>query len=204
VPDIVADDLDLLLVGVNPSPWSGWAGLHFAHPTNRLWAVLHGAGLTPDHLGPDETAALLAAGIGITNLVDRATARAAEVRADELRAGRDRLARLVGARRPRRVAVLGLQAYRTAYAAPRAAAGRQETRVAGRPLWVLPNPSGLNAGWRSARLVEAYRALAAPAASGVAGTDGHETDEQDEGEEEAEEADVDPGDDLRGGHEPLA
>jgi TDG/mug DNA glycosylase family protein len=159
VPDVLADDLAVLLVGVNPSLASGWAGLHFAHPGNRLWTVLHQAGLTPRRLRPDETDALLASGVGITNLVDRATARASEVGPDELRAGRGRLERLVSRCRPRRVAVLGLQAFRAAFEAPRASTGRAERHVAGRPAWVLPNPSGLNAGWSTPRLVDAYRAL---------------------------------------------
>jgi TDG/mug DNA glycosylase family protein len=159
VPDIVSGSLDLLLVGVNPSLWSGWSGYHFANPSNRLWPVLAAAGLTPRQLHPSETDELLAAGIGVTNLVNRATARADEVTADELRAGVARLEALVERWRPGVVAVLGLTAYRTAFGRTKAAVGRQRETLAGRTLWLLPNPSGLNAGWQLPRLVAAYREL---------------------------------------------
>jgi double-stranded uracil-DNA glycosylase len=159
VPDLVSDSLDLLLVGVNPSLWSGWSGYHFGNPSNRLWPVLHGAGLTPRRLSPQDTGELLAAGIGITNLVNRATARADELDSAELRAGVSRLAETVRRWRPGIVAVLGMTAYRTAFGRPRAEVGRQPEPIAGRPLWLLPNPSGLNAGWQLPRLIAAYAEL---------------------------------------------
>jgi double-stranded uracil-DNA glycosylase len=159
VPDVLRDGLDLLLVGINPGLRSAREGLHFAHPGNRLWATLAEAGLTPRRLAPDETEALLDAGVGITNLVARATARADEVTPDELVAGRHRLARLVEERQPRRVAVLGLGAYRTAFDQPGATVGRQPGTLGGRPLWLLPNTSGLNAAWQRPRLVAAFRAV---------------------------------------------
>jgi len=159
VPDLVAAGLRVLLVGINPGLWSGWAGLHFANPANRLWPVLHAAGLTPRRLRPEDTAELLACGIGITNLVARATARADELEAGELRAGLTPLSALVGRWQPGIVAVLGLTAYRIAFGQPKAQVGPQQQPVGGRPVWLLPNPSGLNAGWRMERLVEAYAEL---------------------------------------------
>jgi TDG/mug DNA glycosylase family protein len=166
VPDLVSASLKVLLVGVNPSLWSGWSGYHFANPSNRLWPVLHQAGLTPRRLHPSETGDLLAAGIGITNLVDRATARADELDAAELRAGIPRLIALTERWRPAHVAVLGLTAYRTAFARPRAKAGPQQETLGGRPLWLLPNPSGLNATWQLPRLVAAYAELGAALRAG--------------------------------------
>jgi TDG/mug DNA glycosylase family protein len=159
VPDVVSEATNLLLVGVNPSLWSGWSGYHFANPSNRLWPVLHQADLTPRRLHPSEVSDLLAAGIGITNLVNRATARADELSAEELVAGVPRLEALAARWQPRYVAVLGLGAYRTAFGRPRAQVGRQPETIAGCPLWLLPNQSGLNAGWQLPRLVEAYRDL---------------------------------------------
>jgi TDG/mug DNA glycosylase family protein len=136
IPDLVAPDLRVLLVGINPSLWSGWSGSHFE-----------------DH---DE---LLAAGIGITNLVNRATARADELTADEIRTGLPRLRRTVARWRPRCVAVLGVTAYRTAFADPKAQVGEQPERLEGVPLWVLPNPSGLNAHYQQADLTAVYARL---------------------------------------------
>jgi double-stranded uracil-DNA glycosylase len=159
VPDLVSDSLHLLLVGVNPSLWSGWSGYHFGNPTNRLWPVLHAAGLTPRRLHPSETEELLAAGIGITNLVNRATARADELEPDELRAGVARLEATVARYRPGTVAVLGMTAYRTAFGRPRAQVGLQPETIGGRPVWLLPNPSGLNASWQLPRLAAAYAEL---------------------------------------------
>jgi double-stranded uracil-DNA glycosylase len=161
VPDLVAEGLRVLLVGVNPSLWSGYSGYHFGNPGNRLWPVLHQAGLTPRRLRPGENAELLAAGIGVTNLVDRSTARADELDQEELRSGVARLESLVRRDQPETVAVLGLTAYRAAFGRPRAGVGRQPEPLAGRPLWLLPNPSGLNASWQLPRLVTAYAELRA-------------------------------------------
>lgn len=159
VPDLVRPGLAVLLCGINPSLTSGAVGLHFATPGNRLWPALHAAGWTDRRLLPHETADLLAAGIGITNLVPRATARADELTDDELRAGLPRLEALAERVRPRVVAFLGLSAYRVATGERRAAVGPLDRAIGGVPGWLLPNPSGLNASWQLPRLAEAYAAL---------------------------------------------
>ena len=112
IPDLGGPGVRILLVGINPSLWSGWAGLHFARPGNRLWRTLHEAGFTDRVLSPDETAAILAAGLGITNLVARATARADELDAAEIAAGVAPLRRLLRAWQPAVVAFLGISTYR--------------------------------------------------------------------------------------------
>jgi TDG/mug DNA glycosylase family protein len=166
IPDLVGPGIATLLVGINPSLYSGWTGLHFARPGNRLWRTLHEAGLTERRLHPEETQAILAAGLGITNLVARATARADELAAAEIRAGVDPLRRLVRRCRrrwggPTRVAVLGVSAYRVAFDRPRATVGRQPEAFEGAALWVLPNPSGLNAHYQQPALTAAYAELRA-------------------------------------------
>jgi TDG/mug DNA glycosylase family protein len=145
VPDVVADGLRLLISGINPGLWSAWSGHHFARPGNRFWTALHRAGLTDRVLRPDEERELLGRGIGVTNLVRRATAAADELSRDELLAGGRALEAFVARWRPAAVAVLGMGAYRTAFGRPRAPIGRQEEPLAGATLWVLPNPSGLQA-----------------------------------------------------------
>jgi double-stranded uracil-DNA glycosylase len=159
IPDLIGPDLRVLLVGINPSLWSGWSGRHFGRPTNRLWTTLHEAGLTPRRLAPEDTDELLAAGIGITNLVARSTARADELSDDEIRAGVPGLRTLVREWRPRAVAVLGVSAYRVAFARPKAVVGRQPEAFEGSLLWVLPNPSGLNAHYQQPALTAEYAAL---------------------------------------------
>jgi TDG/mug DNA glycosylase family protein len=159
IRDVIADDLDVLFVGINPGLYSGAVGHHFARPGNRFWTVLHRAGFTDRVLAPGEQRELLAVGCGITNLVARTTARADELSADELRAGGRRLVRLVRRRRPARVAVLGVTAYRAAFDRPRAVVGRQPEPLAGTELWVLPNPSGLNAHYQLPQLAEAFAEL---------------------------------------------
>lgn len=159
VPDLVAPGLHVLFVGINPSNCSGAAGFHFATPGNRFWPALHGAGFTDRQLRPDETDALRAQGIGITNLVNRATARADEVDTSELRVGAERVRRAVRSLRPRAVAVLGVGAFRSAFAEPEVRFGHQPVHLEGSALWVLPNPSGLNAHYTVARLVESYSEL---------------------------------------------
>ncbi|HSV66505.1 MAG TPA: G/U mismatch-specific DNA glycosylase [Mycobacteriales bacterium] len=145
IPDVVGPGLAVLFCGINPGLWSGATGHHFARPGNRFWPALHLAGFTPRRLRPDEQDLLPTYGLGITNLVSRATARAAELSAAELRAGGEVLAGLVGRLCPGVVAVVGVTAYRTAFDRPNAAVGPQPVKLAGAPLWVLPNPSGLNA-----------------------------------------------------------
>ena len=159
MPDLVRPGLAVLLCGINPSLWSAAVGLHFASPSNRLWPTLHASGWTPRRLAPWETAQVLAAGLGITNLVPRATARADELADDELREGLPRLAALAERVQPRWVAFLGLSSYRVATGERRAAVGPQDRQVGGARVWLLPNPSGLNASWQLPRLAEAYGSL---------------------------------------------
>ena len=161
VPDLVRPGLRVLLVGINPSLWTGWSGYHFGRPSNRLWPTLHQAGLTDRRLRPEDAAELLAAGIGITNLVNRATARADELTDDEIRAGVPRLEATVRTYAPGTVAVLGITAYRTAFARPKATVGPQPETVEGAALWVLPNPSGLNAHYQQPDLTAVYARMAA-------------------------------------------
>jgi TDG/mug DNA glycosylase family protein len=163
IPDLVAAGLRVLLVGINPSLYSGWSGRHFARPGNRLWRTLHESGFTDRLLHPSETEAILAAGLGISNLVAGATARADELTADELRAGTEPLALLVRRWRPGYVAFLGVSTYRVAYDARRAAVGPQDHSIEAARVWVLPNPSGLNAHYQQPALTAAYAELRAAA-----------------------------------------
>lgn len=168
IPDLVGPGLRVLLVGINPSLYSGWSGTHFARPGNRLWRTLFDAGFTERRLHPSEGEAILAAGLGITNLVARATARADELSDEEIRAGLAPLGALVRRCRrrwagPTHVAFLGVSAYRAAFALRRAAIGGQDAEFEGARVWVLPNPSGLNAHYQQPALTAAYRELAATA-----------------------------------------
>jgi double-stranded uracil-DNA glycosylase len=162
VRDVVAPGLRVLFVGINPSLYSAAVGHHFARPGNRFWPALHLAGLTPRLLAPDEERALLACGLGVTNLVARATATAAELSADELRTGGERLRRKVARMRPPVVAFLGVTTYRSAYGVPRGAVGEQPEPLAGARVWVLPNPSGLNAHYQLPDLARLYAVLLPP------------------------------------------
>jgi TDG/mug DNA glycosylase family protein len=159
VPDVLRPGLRVLFCGINPGLWSGAVGHHFARPGNRFWKTLQLGGLTPRVLAPDEEGELLVLGLGITNLVERATAGAAELAPDELRAGGERLAAKAAAARPRVVAVLGVGAYRTAFARPKAAVGLQPDRIGGAVAWLLPNPSGLNAHYQLPDLAAAFAEL---------------------------------------------
>lgn len=162
VPDLVGPDLDVLLCGINPSLWSVAVGHHFARPGNRFWQALADSGFTPRLLRPDEEHELLASGVGITNVCMRGTARADELDPDELRAGRARLEALVARHRPRCLAILGVTAYRTAFRQPRATFGLQADPIADDvPIWVLPNPSGLNAHFQRADLARVFGELRA-------------------------------------------
>lgn len=168
VPDIIAPGLDVLFCGINPSLYSAAVGHHFARPGNRFWPALHHAGFTPRQLRPQEEARLLDHRLGITNLVTRATASAAELSAAELRRGGEALRHKLARYRPRVLAVLGITAYRTAFAAPKARLGPQPGCIAGVPIWVLPNPSGLNAHYRLLELAAVYGELRAALDSGFA------------------------------------
>jgi double-stranded uracil-DNA glycosylase len=160
IPDVVAPKLRVLFCGINPGLYSAAVGHHFARPGNRFWRVLAEAGLTARVLRPDEQRLLLGRRLGVTNLVARSTAAADELAADELVRGARRLARKVRRLRPRFVAILGVGAYRVAFGHPRATPGPQPERLGPARLWVLPNPSGLNAGYQLPELVRLFAALA--------------------------------------------
>ena len=153
---IVGPGLRVLFVGINPSLRSAEVGHHFARPGNRFWPTLHAAGFTPRRLRPDEDGELPYHGIGVTNLAFRPTRAASELSADELRRGAQELEATVREHAPRLVAIVGLTAYRTAFARPDAAMGLQAEQIGGRPVWVLPNPSGLNAHYKPADFARLY------------------------------------------------
>lgn len=159
IPDWVRPGLRVLFCGLNPGLYSGATGLHFARPGNRFWPALHLSGFTERRLEPWEREALLDEGLGITNLVARTTARAAELTRDEFVAGGQALEALALRVRPAWVAVLGITGYRAAFDEPRATIGPQERRVGDAGLWVLPNPSGLNAHFTLPRLAEEFTKL---------------------------------------------
>ena len=159
IPDLGGPGTQVLLVGINPSLWSGWAGLHFARPGNRLWRTLHEAGFTSTKLAPTETAAITAARLGVTNLVARATARADELTSAEIRAGVAPLRALVREWQPAWVAFLGISTYRIAFDQRKATVGRQVETFEAAGVWVLPNPSGLNASYQQPALTAAYAEL---------------------------------------------
>jgi TDG/mug DNA glycosylase family protein len=159
VPDLVAPGLAVLFCGINPGLYSGATRHHFARPGNRFWPTLRAAGFTDRLVRPWEERRILDYGLGITNLVARATATAAELGRDELRAGRERLVRKVRRFRPKAVAILGIGAYRLAFGNARAVVGRQPAMLGQTLLWVLPNPSGLNASHQLPDLARAFREL---------------------------------------------
>jgi double-stranded uracil-DNA glycosylase len=162
VPDLFGPGLKLLFVGINPGLWTAATQTHFAHPGNRFYPALRLAGIIDRDLDRGEPmtdqdrAYLVGRGIGITNLVNRATARADELSPAELRAGRTRLEAFVAQHQPVVVAVAGLTAYRAAFAHPKARAGEQADRLFGSRVWVVPNPSGLNAHETIGSLAQAY------------------------------------------------
>jgi len=159
IRDVLAPRLRALFCGINPGLYSAATGHHFARPGNRFWPALHGAGFTPRVLHPSEQRQLLKGGYGITNLVNRASATAEELAPGEFVSGRRRLAAKVRRYRPASVVFLGLGAYRHAFGRPQAAIGRQPQTFEGAEIWVLPNPSGLNANYQLAALVELFRAV---------------------------------------------
>lgn len=157
--DLIADDLRVLFCGINPGLWSGATGFHFARPGNRFWKVLHSAGFTDRELHPSEEHELLEAGYGITSFCRRTTARADELTAEELVAGGRLLEKKIEKYRPANLAVLGIGAYRTAFQKPKAALGLQQEKIGGARVWLLPNPSGLNAHYQLRDLTELFAAL---------------------------------------------
>jgi TDG/mug DNA glycosylase family protein len=164
IPDVLpAKDapLRVLFCGINPGLYSAATGWHFARPGNRFWPALHQSGFTDRQLHPSEQDELPRYGLGITNIAPRATAQAAELTDAELRDGADRLRALIEERRPGYIAIAGVTAYRTAFTRPRATIGPQEDRLGAARLWILPNPSGLNAHWTAPHLAEAFRELRA-------------------------------------------
>lgn len=153
---IVAPGLRLLLVGINPSLRSAEVGHHFARPGNRFWPALHAAGITPRRLTPAEDHLLPAFGVGVTNIAARPTRSADLLTREELIEGAGALEVLVAELQPRLVGVLGLTAYRTAFFRPKAVMGPQDEPIGDRPVWVLPNPSGLNAHYKPADFARLY------------------------------------------------
>jgi TDG/mug DNA glycosylase family protein len=159
VPDVIAPRVVVLFVGINPGLHSAAVGHHFARPGNRFWPALHEAGFTPRLLDPGEDGELPAWGLGITNLVSRATRAAAELSTEELRLGRIALEEKVGRFLPEWTAVVGTGAYATAFGRRNVSLGLQEERLAGSRIWVLPNTSGLNAHYTPGRFAELFREL---------------------------------------------
>jgi TDG/mug DNA glycosylase family protein len=159
VPDIIAPDLHILFCGINPSLYSAAVGHHFARPGNRFWPTLYAAGFSERLLSPFEDRNLLQLGYGLTNIVERATARADELNPEELLTGQQQLVAKVQHYQPRFLAVLGIGAYRTAFNQPKAVMGRQGDSLHGAIIWVLPNPSGLNAHYQLQDLKRVYREL---------------------------------------------
>ncbi|MEV6795976.1 G/U mismatch-specific DNA glycosylase [Streptomyces sp. NPDC051320] len=161
VPDLVADGLRVLFCGINPGLMTAATGHHFARPGNRFWPVLHRSGFTPRLLPPAEQAEILAYGLGITNVVARASARADELTPEEYREGGRILRTKVERLRPAWLAVVGVTAYRTAFGEPKARIGPQPTTIGSTRIWALPNPSGLNAHWTAQSMAEEYGRLRA-------------------------------------------
>jgi TDG/mug DNA glycosylase family protein len=159
IPDVIAAGLRVLFAGINPGLYSAATGYHFARPGNRFWPALHSSGFTERVLRPAEQEQLPGIGLGITNIVARATARADELRPEEFLAG----ARILNAKiawfQPRWLAVVGVTAYRAAFGRRDAAVGPQGETIGETRVWVLPNPSGLNALWTTPKLIEAFREL---------------------------------------------
>ncbi|GGV60353.1 TDG/mug DNA glycosylase family protein [Streptomyces albaduncus] len=165
VPDVVADGLSVLFCGINPGLMTAATGHHFARPGNRFWPALHRSGFTPRQLLPSQQRELLSYGLGITNVVARATARADELSAEEYREGGRLLTLKVTRLRPRWLAVVGVTAYRAAFDDRGARVGPQARTIGDTRVWVLPNPSGLNAHWTPATLAQEFARLREAAAT---------------------------------------
>lgn len=159
VPDIIEHGLKVLFCGINPGLYSGAVGHHFARPGNRFWPALHQAGFTDEQLSPYEESELLKLGYGITNLVERATARADALSPQEIIEGGKHLEAKVKRYRPKYVAVLGITSYRTAFKRPKAIMGKQNEMIGDSIIWVLPNPSGLNAHYNLKELARVFSQL---------------------------------------------
>ena len=159
IPDVIAPGLRVVFAGINPGLYSAATGYHFARPGNRFWPALHRSGFTERVFRPNDQEQLLGLGLGITNIVARATARADELRPAEFLAGARILTAKITRLRPLWLAVVGVTAYRTAFGRRHAAVGPQDEAIGETRVWVLPNPSGLNALWTTPKLVEAFRDL---------------------------------------------
>ena len=159
LPDLLGPGLRIVFCGINPGLWSAATGHHFARPGNRFWPALHAAGLTPRRLHPSEQGELLPLGLGLTNVVPRASARADELTAQEYVDGGTPLRAKVERHAPAWLAVLGVTAYRAAFGDRTAQVGEQPVTWGPTRLWVLPNPSGLNAHWSAAALADEFRRL---------------------------------------------
>ncbi len=161
IPDVIAPNLSVLFCGINPGLWSGATGRHFARPGNRFWPALHASGFTPRLYAPAEQELLLALGLGITNVVARTTAGADELTRDEYLAGASILTKKVRRYTPAWLAVVGIGAYRTAFGRHDAVVGPQDAAIGDTRIWVLPNPSGLNAHWTPRALAAEFTRLRA-------------------------------------------
>jgi TDG/mug DNA glycosylase family protein len=159
VPDLIAPNLNVLFCGINPGLYSGVTGHHFAKPGNRFWKVLHNSGFTEKQLLPSNEHELLKNGYGITNVVERATATAAELAPEEFVAGGQKLVEKIKRFQPKYLAILGIGAYRTAFNRPKTVLGLQTEQIIRTHIWVLPNPSGLNAHYQINDLVKVYSEL---------------------------------------------
>ena len=159
VPDVIARDLAVLFCGINPGLYSAYTGHHFARPGNRFWPAIHAGGFSDRLLSPYEERELLDRGYGITNVVDRASAAADELTSAELIAGGERLRKKVKRYRPENLAVLGVGAFRAAFSRPKAVLGLQADAIDSTTVWVLPNPSGLNAHYRARDLAKLFGEL---------------------------------------------
>ncbi len=159
VPDILAPGLRVLFCGINPGLYSAATGQHFARPGNRFWPALHQSGFTPRLMAPHEGRELLKWGYGMTMFVRRGTATAAELSDDEYRAGARSLVRKLRKYQPQMLAVLGMGAYRAGFERPSAKLGLQPERIGETPIWLLPNPSGLNANYQLTDLTRLFREL---------------------------------------------
>jgi len=159
VPEVIGPGLRVLFCGINPSLYSAAVGHHFARPGNRFWPTLHASGFTPRRLSPFEDRELIGLGYGVTNIVGRATATAAELSPGELVKGGKKLEAKVRRYAPAFLGVLGIGTYRVAFGRPKAALGRQPETLGRTVIWVLPNPSGLNAHYQAPELATIFRDL---------------------------------------------
>lgn len=159
LPDVIAPNLRILFCGINPGLYTAAVGHHFARPGNRFWPALFKSGFTDRLLSPFDERELLDCGLGISNVVPHATATAAELTKDDFIIGGRKLSAKVKKYQPRIVAILGVGAYRTAFGDPKATIGEQSKRIHSARVWVLPNPSGLNANYQLPELVRLFGKL---------------------------------------------